>query len=82
MSMPRWDDSGVASDEWRVGDVVAACGRIVQAEGFWEVYSHVIRPNDVQTALDLHLFRDGIKPIWEVCGVWQLSRVGGCGCGW
>jgi hypothetical protein len=38
----------------------------LQAEGFWEVYSHIIRPNDVQTALDLHLFRDGIKPMWEV----------------
>eukprot|EP00820_Chromera_velia_P008307 Cvel_20406.t1-p1 / transcript=Cvel_20406.t1 / gene=Cvel_20406 / organism=Chromera_velia_CCMP2878 / gene_product=Eukaryotic translation initiation factor 4E type 2, putative / transcript_product=Eukaryotic translation initiation factor 4E type 2, putative / location=Cvel_scaffold1828:129-1882(-) / protein_length=216 / sequence_SO=supercontig / SO=protein_coding / is_pseudo=false len=34
-------------------------------EEFWALYSHVIRPNKMQPSTDYHLFRDGIRPLWE-----------------
>ncbi len=36
-----------------------------QIEGFWSVYNHLVRPNDLSNANDYHLFRAGIKPMWE-----------------
>mmetsp|Transcript_11755 Transcript_11755/g.13531 ORF Transcript_11755/g.13531 Transcript_11755/m.13531 type:complete len:280 (+) Transcript_11755:173-1012(+) len=41
-------------------------GEFSTIEGFWKLYNHVLRPNDVSaTSTDFHLFRAGIKPIWE-----------------
>ena len=34
-------------------------------EGFWRVYGHVCRPNEVAHSTDFHMFREGIKPVWE-----------------
>ena len=34
-------------------------------EHFWNIYNHMIRPNDIKTTTDYHLFKDGIKPTWE-----------------
>ncbi|KAJ1949898.1 hypothetical protein EC988_004585, partial [Linderina pennispora] len=34
-------------------------------EGFWGVYSHLLRPNQVPTITDYHLFRDSVRPVWE-----------------
>ncbi|KAJ1937418.1 hypothetical protein FBU59_004754 [Linderina macrospora] len=34
-------------------------------EGFWSVYSHLRRPNQVPTITDYHLFRDAVRPVWE-----------------
>ena len=34
-------------------------------EEFWEVYNHLVRPNDLPTTTDYHFFREGIKPTWE-----------------
>ncbi|KAG9508597.1 Eukaryotic translation initiation factor 4E type 2, partial [Fragariocoptes setiger] len=34
-------------------------------EGFWRAYSHMIRPGDMQGHFDIHLFKTGIKPMWE-----------------
>jgi len=34
-------------------------------EGFWRCYSHLIRPNDLPTTSDYHLFKEGVKPMWE-----------------
>jgi len=34
-------------------------------EGFWGVYNHLTKPNDIPTTTEFHLFRAGIKPIWE-----------------
>lgn len=35
-------------------------------QGFWSVYSHLVRPNDLTGHCDLHVFKSGIKPMWEV----------------
>ena len=40
---------------------------IVQVEQFWAYYNHMIRPNHLPNTSDYHLFKDGVKPMWEVC---------------
>lgn len=35
-------------------------------EQFWSVQSYLLRPNELSGHSDLHLFKDGIKPLWEV----------------
>lgn len=41
-------------------------GRFESVESFWAVYSHILRPSDLGSYSDFHLFKDGIKPMWEV----------------
>ena len=42
-----------------------AWGARRQVEQFWRVYSFQKRPSEIASG-DYHLFREGIKPIWEV----------------
>ena len=44
-----------------------------QVESFWSIYNHIVRPNDVTGSTELHLFKHGIKPMWEVRGVGHAS---------
>lgn len=34
-------------------------------ELFWSYYNHMVRPNDLPNTSDYHLFKKGIKPMWE-----------------
>ncbi|CAG0894219.1 unnamed protein product [Cyprideis torosa] len=34
-------------------------------EEFWRCYCHLVRPSDLTSHSDLHLFKRGIKPMWE-----------------
>ncbi|KAJ3169813.1 Eukaryotic translation initiation factor 4E type 2 [Geranomyces variabilis] len=34
-------------------------------EEFWGVYNRLIRPMDLHSISDYHLFKQGIRPIWE-----------------
>jgi translation initiation factor 4E len=34
-------------------------------EEFWLAFSHMKRPSSLPTVSDYHLFKDGIRPIWE-----------------
>ncbi|GIY82148.1 eukaryotic translation initiation factor 4E type 2 [Caerostris darwini] len=34
-------------------------------EKFWEIYGHLIRPSEMSIHSDFHLFKLGIKPMWE-----------------
>ncbi|XP_069753258.1 eukaryotic translation initiation factor 4E type 2 isoform X4 [Narcine bancroftii] len=36
-----------------------------KVEQFWRFYSHLVRPGDLTGHSDFHLFKDGIKPMWE-----------------
>lgn len=40
-------------------------GRFATVEQFWALYSHLMRPSELQGHSDYHLFKDGIKPMWE-----------------
>lgn len=37
-----------------------------QIEGYWKYYNHLVRPHDLPNTSDYHLFKEGIKPMWEV----------------
>lgn len=40
-------------------------GDFATVEDFWALYSHLEKPSDLQPSADYHLFRTGIKPMWE-----------------
>ncbi|KAL0359366.1 UNVERIFIED_CONTAM: Eukaryotic translation initiation factor NCBP [Sesamum angustifolium] len=37
----------------------------VQVEAFWVCYCHLARPSTLPSPTDLHLFKEGIRPLWE-----------------
>lgn len=38
---------------------------ISSAESFWAVYTHLKRPSLLPTVSDYHIFKKGIRPVWE-----------------
>ncbi|XP_046395961.1 eukaryotic translation initiation factor 4E type 2 [Ischnura elegans] len=40
-------------------------GHFMTVEQFWTLYSHLVRPSELPSFSDFHLFKVGIKPIWE-----------------
>ena len=40
-------------------------GTFNTVEKFWLYYSHMCRPHDLNGHADIHLFKDGIRPLWE-----------------
>ncbi|XP_014600724.1 PREDICTED: eukaryotic translation initiation factor 4E type 2 [Polistes canadensis] len=40
-------------------------GRFASVEQFWALYSHLVRPSELTNHTDFHLFKVGIKPMWE-----------------
>ncbi|KAI1716688.1 eukaryotic initiation factor 4E domain-containing protein [Ditylenchus destructor] len=41
---------------------VASFGSVEQ---FWSTYRHIKRPSDVAEKVDFHMFKEGVKPVWE-----------------
>ncbi|KAJ8448095.1 hypothetical protein Cgig2_031819 [Carnegiea gigantea] len=37
----------------------------LRVEGFWVCYCHLARPSTLPSPTDLHLFKEGIRPLWE-----------------
>ncbi|KAL1956840.1 hypothetical protein VTO42DRAFT_6790 [Malbranchea cinnamomea] len=42
-----------------------AIASISSVESFWAVYSHLKRPSLLPTVSDYHIFKKGIRPVWE-----------------
>ncbi|XP_070538581.1 eukaryotic translation initiation factor 4E type 2-like isoform X2 [Ptychodera flava] len=40
-------------------------GSFCSVEQFWALYTHLVRPGDLSGHSDFHLFKEGIKPMWE-----------------
>jgi translation initiation factor 4E len=40
-------------------------GTFNTVEKFWNYYAHMTRPHDLIGHADIHMFKDGIKPLWE-----------------
>lgn len=38
---------------------------ISTVESFWTIYTHLKRPSSLPTVSDYHIFKDGIRPVWE-----------------
>uniref|UniRef100_A0A915N4Y0 Dihydropteridine reductase n=1 Tax=Meloidogyne javanica TaxID=6303 RepID=A0A915N4Y0_MELJA len=44
---------------------VQPVARISSVEQFWLIYRFIKRPSDLTEKVDFHLFKEGIKPVWE-----------------
>uniref|UniRef100_A0A8C4QUH3 Eukaryotic translation initiation factor 4E type 2 n=1 Tax=Eptatretus burgeri TaxID=7764 RepID=A0A8C4QUH3_EPTBU len=44
---------------------IKCIGSFASVEHFWRYYSHIVRPSDLTGHSDFHLFKEGIKPMWE-----------------
>ncbi|RMZ79751.1 hypothetical protein DV738_g3121, partial [Chaetothyriales sp. CBS 135597] len=44
---------------------IAKVAGISTVEAFWAVYTHLKRPSALPTVSDYHIFKDGIRPVWE-----------------
>jgi translation initiation factor 4E len=42
-----------------------ALASLSSAESFWSIYSHLKRPSLLPTVSDYHIFKKGIRPVWE-----------------
>lgn len=40
-------------------------GRCATVEQWWSLYCHLLRPTELKTYRKLHLFKAGVKPMWE-----------------
>ncbi|XP_044726513.1 eukaryotic translation initiation factor 4E type 2 [Chrysoperla carnea] len=49
----------------RYSQALQLVGRVATVEQWWALYSHMIRLNDLPCHTDLHLFKEGIQPMWE-----------------
>lgn len=47
------------------GEALRLVGRVGSVEQWWGMYSHLARPSELPSSSDLHLFKLGIKPMWE-----------------
>lgn len=46
-------------------DMVQDIGSFQTIEEFWGIYSHLKRPNTIETLINYYLFKDNIPPLWE-----------------
>ncbi|KUF94463.1 hypothetical protein AM588_10005987 [Phytophthora nicotianae] len=44
---------------------IKGLGDFKTVQDFWRIYNHLVRPNDLPNTMDYHLFKTGIKPMWE-----------------
>ncbi|ELR18705.1 Eukaryotic initiation factor 4E [Acanthamoeba castellanii str. Neff] len=56
--------SGARSQE-NYANAIKRIGGFRSIEGFWKYYNHLVRPHDLPNTSDYHLFKEGIKPMWE-----------------
>ncbi|GBP65635.1 Eukaryotic translation initiation factor 4E type 2 [Eumeta japonica] len=47
------------------GQALRLVGRVSSVEQWWGLYCHLARPAELPPLSDLHLFKVGIKPMWE-----------------
>jgi hypothetical protein len=45
--------------------IVKPIATVRSVEEFWACYSHLVRPNELVSPSDYHLFKQGISPLWE-----------------
>ena len=62
----------ISRRQHRCNDVTFVCWSF-QVEQFWAVYSHLLRPGEMTGHSDYHLFKEGIRPMWEVSDALVVS---------
>lgn len=61
----EWNDESLSWTDG-VSCLLILRDRMCQIEGYWKYYNHLVRPHDLPNTADYHLFKEGIKPMWEV----------------
>ena len=46
-------------------DTIHKIGKFQTAEGFWQIYSHMVRPEKLPQNIAVHLFRGDSRAMWE-----------------
>ncbi|CAM8924680.1 unnamed protein product [Rhodiola kirilowii] len=46
-------------------DSIKKIAEFSSVEAFWVCYCHLVRPASLPSSTDLHLFKEGIRPLWE-----------------
>eukprot|EP00667_Euglena_gracilis_P011909 EG_transcript_12176 len=58
----RLHQQGNPKDWFANLQMVAVFGTV---EDFWSTYNHIKRPSDLEIGSNYHMFKQGIKPMWE-----------------
>lgn len=61
--MMRSNKSSVQANNYE--NNIHPIGSFGNSDEFWTIYSHLRRPNVLPVNSDIHLFREGVKPVWE-----------------
>lgn len=59
------EDPGRPTSSQSYEQNIKQIGTFASVEQFWRFYSHMVRPGDLTGHSDFHLFKEGIKPMWE-----------------
>jgi translation initiation factor 4E len=65
--------SGPQAQRTSYEDTIKRISEFSTVEGFWCTYCHLSKPNAVPNYSDFHLFKSGIRPLWED----ERNRAGG-----
>eukprot|EP00993_Chasmostoma_nieuportense_P004155 NODE_4840_length_733_cov_57.519802_g4678_i0.p1 GENE.NODE_4840_length_733_cov_57.519802_g4678_i0~~NODE_4840_length_733_cov_57.519802_g4678_i0.p1 ORF type:complete len:211 (-),score=74.51 NODE_4840_length_733_cov_57.519802_g4678_i0:99-686(-) len=71
-----WYDSRRLHQQGNQADWFANLQKVAEfgtVEDFWSTYNHIKRPTDLEFGANYHLFKAGVKPMWED----ELNRKGG-----
>jgi hypothetical protein len=58
--------SGPQAQRTSYEDTIKRISEFSTVEGFWCTYCHLSKPSAVPNYSDFHLFKSGIRPLWEV----------------
>eukprot|EP01063_Lacrimia_lanifica_P026740 TRINITY_DN3653_c0_g1_i1.p2 TRINITY_DN3653_c0_g1~~TRINITY_DN3653_c0_g1_i1.p2 ORF type:complete len:181 (+),score=79.29 TRINITY_DN3653_c0_g1_i1:54-596(+) len=68
-----YDSRKTAVDTGRWEDNLQKVSDFAAVEDFWSIYNHIKRPNALEYGANYHVFKSGIKPMWED----EANKVGG-----
>jgi len=55
-------------------------GTFFTVEDFWRYYTHLLRPSELSKESNYHVFREGLKPMWETfpkggCFIKKIKKI-------
>ena len=70
-------DTTEASDTTNYEQCMHEIAKFDNVEDFWQIFSHLKKPSELGEGVELELFREGYRPIWEdpvnkECGKWYI----------
>ena len=70
-------DTTEANDTTNYEQCLHEIAKFDNVEDFWQIFSHLKKPSELSEGVELQLFREGYRPIWEdpinkECGKWYI----------